>query len=74
MERGEDTRIQIRCPNCSKVFEELERPAVHPEAEDEDQEFSREGRTAACPRCREQVALDLLEAGADGIWSLTPDA
>jgi len=73
-EENEVHRIRVRCPECGKVFEGFDLPLVHPEAaeDDEDDELA-EDQVAACPKCGYEVALDLLEAGTDGIWSETAD-
>lgn len=65
--------LRIRCPQCGNVFEELERPLEHPEAEEPEEEYTQEGRLAECPSCETLVAMDLLELDAEGIWAVTPD-
>lgn len=72
-EENEVHQIRVRCPECGKVFEGFELPLVHPEAEDDEDESLAEEKLTACPKCGYEVALDLLEAGADGIWSETAD-
>lgn len=73
MDSTDAPKLKILCPHCGARFEELERPVVHPEADQEDPEFTQEGRIATCRKCACAVALDLLEVGEDGIWRQTPD-
>ena len=65
--------LRIRCPHCGDVYEELEREMQHPEAEDDEEPYTQEGRLAECPSCEGTVAVDLLVLDADGIWVITPD-
>lgn len=73
MQPTEPRTIRIRCPHCAQVYEDQARFVPHPQAEDEETLYVQEGKLALCPHCRRTVAMDLLESGRDGVYSVADD-
>lgn len=62
------TKIEIECRHCHHRFKTWHRASINLSLGDLTEEYVARNAMKQCPRCRQQIVLDMLVVEEDGTW------
>lgn len=65
--------IEVKCPQCGRVYQDCYRPSINLTLDDFDEEYLERATTSTCPECGHKVRYNVLTVREGGVWEFSGD-